>query len=187
MLARAACETCRVERLPDPRSRRLERLRQSRLYLVCGPQGEDFLQAALRGGVDTVQLRCKSEDDAEIVAAGRPIPRGSCEAGALLILNDRPDLVNECSADGVHVGQQDMPVQQARVVVGADRLVGLSTHTPQPIDEAMGVGADDAIGQGALPRISASEAGSQVSISNQVRSNGSIALAICRKPSVLKW
>ncbi len=148
MLARPACETCRVKEVGDPRGRRVERLRQARLYLVCGPQPDGFLEAALRGGVDMIQLRCKREDDAEIIAAGRTFARCCAAAGALLILNDRPDLVLQCSADGVHVGQQDTPVRRARTLVGPERLVGLSTHTPQQIDAAMAQDGPDYVGVG---------------------------------------
>jgi thiamine-phosphate pyrophosphorylase len=62
-----------------------------------------------------------------------------------LILNDRPDLALAAEADGVHVGQDDTPVDQARQIVGAERLVGLSTHSPSQIDATVGV---DYIGVG---------------------------------------
>lgn len=57
----------------------------------------------------------------------------------LVIINDRPDLAAAAGADGVHLGQDDMPVGEARAIVGADRLIGLSTHTPEQIDAAAGV------------------------------------------------
>lgn len=62
--------------------------------------------------------------------------------GALLILNDRPDLVERIGADGVHVGQDDLPVAQARRVIGPDRLLGLSTHSPKQVDAAAEAGVD---------------------------------------------
>ena len=58
------------------------------------------------------------------------------EHGALFILNDRPDLVEACGADGVHVGQDDQTPAQARAVVGPDRIVGRSTHAPAQADAA---------------------------------------------------
>jgi thiamine-phosphate pyrophosphorylase len=58
------------------------------------------------------------------------------EHGVPFILNDRPDLALECEADGVHVGQDDAPVADVRALLGPDRLVGLSTHDPQQIDDA---------------------------------------------------
>jgi thiamine-phosphate pyrophosphorylase len=108
----------------------------TRLYLVCEDIDNDFLDAALRGGVDIVQLRMKDAGDAEIVAAARRW-RPVCDAyGVPLILNDRPDLVEAAGADGVHVGQDDAAVSQARAAVGPDRIVGLSTHSPAQIDAA---------------------------------------------------
>jgi thiamine-phosphate pyrophosphorylase len=121
---------------------RRERLRATRLYLVCDDQTDDFLAAVLGAGVDIVQLRMKGASDAEIVAAGRLFAGAAREHGALFILNDRPDLVADTGADGVHVGQDDTSVRDARAVVGPDRLVGLSTHSPSQIDAASGAGVD---------------------------------------------
>jgi thiamine-phosphate pyrophosphorylase len=121
---------------------RQERLRSARLYLVCDERPDDFLAAVLGAGVDIVQLRMKDAGDPEIVAAGRRFARIASEHGALFIVNDRPDLVAETGADGVHVGQDDLDVIVAREVVGPDRIVGLSTHTPSQIDAAGGVPVD---------------------------------------------
>jgi thiamine-phosphate pyrophosphorylase len=124
---------------------RRARLRQASLYLVCDAQPDRFLEAALRGGVDIVQLRCKQAGDDELLAAAERFARICGDHGALLIINDRPDLAVMAGADGVHVGQDDMPVARAREIVGEDRLVGLSTHTPAQIDAATGI---DYIGVG---------------------------------------
>ncbi len=115
------------------------------LYLVCDDRDEDFLEAALRGGVDIVQLRMKPSADADIIAAGRRFKTVCDEHGALLLVNDRPDLVTEIDADGVHLGQDDVPVSEARALLGGTRLIGLSTHTPEQIEHAAGV---DYIGVG---------------------------------------
>jgi len=127
----------------DPSARRAA-LRAARLYLVLGarPGGrplEEVLEPALRGGVDLVQLREKDAPDEEVVAAAA-IARALCEqAGVPFLLNDRPDLAVAAGADGVHVGQDDLPVARAREIVGADGLVGLSTHAPaQPPAAANG-------------------------------------------------
>src|ERR671928_841633 len=106
------------------------RLAAARLYLVCDARPRAFLDAALRGGVDIVQLRDKSLDDDGIVAAARAFRAAADAAGALFILNDRPDLVAACAADGVHVGQGDATPAQARALVGPDAIVGRSTHAP---------------------------------------------------------
>jgi thiamine-phosphate pyrophosphorylase len=124
---------------------RRERLLQARLYLVCDDRPDDFLRAALSGGVDLVQLRCKAASDDAILAAAERFARLCAEHGALFILNDRPDLAARVGADGVHVGQDDLGVAAARELVGPERLVGLSTHTPAQIGAAAGV---DYIGVG---------------------------------------
>jgi thiamine-phosphate pyrophosphorylase len=126
----------------DGQARR-ERLARSRLYLVieAQPRGEDpgrLLDAALRGGVDIVQLRDKSLDDEALVAAALPFHAACEEHGALFVLNDRPDLVAACDADGVHVGRGDLPVGEARVLIGPDRLVGLSVSTLAELQEVEG-------------------------------------------------
>ena len=126
----------------DGRARR-ERLSRSRLYLVleARPHGEDpraLLDAALRGGVDVVQLREKELADDALVAAAA-LFRAACEEhGALFVLNDRPDLVEACGADGVHVGRSDVPVGEARALVGSDRVIGLSASTVDELEDVAG-------------------------------------------------
>lgn len=122
---------------------RRHRLALSRLYLVleARPHGEDplpLLDAALRGGVDIVQLRDKELDDRALVAAAEPF-RVACDAHyALFVLNDRPDLVAACGADGVHVGRGDVAVGAARTLIGSERLVGLSVSTLDELDDVAG-------------------------------------------------
>jgi thiamine-phosphate pyrophosphorylase len=113
-----------------------ERLADTRLYLVCDARPRAFLDAALRGGADLIQLRDKSLSDDELVAAAKPFRAAADAHGALFILNDRPDLVEACDADGVHVGQDDGTPAQARAAVGPDRIVGRSTHAPAQADAA---------------------------------------------------
>jgi thiamine-phosphate pyrophosphorylase len=124
-------------------SARRERLARSRLYLVlkARPHGEDpsaLLEAALRGGVDVVQLRDKALDDEALVAAAVPFRAACSEHGALFVLNDRPDLVEASGADGVHVGRSDSPVGETRAGVGPDRLVGVSASTVGELDDVEG-------------------------------------------------
>jgi thiamine-phosphate pyrophosphorylase len=121
---------------------RHQRLRSARLYLVCDDQPEERVAAALAGGVDIVQLRMKTARDEEIVTAGRRFAAAAADHGALFILNDRPDLVAATGADGVHVGQDDTPVADARAIVGPARLVGLSTHSSAQVDAAAGAPVD---------------------------------------------
>jgi thiamine-phosphate pyrophosphorylase len=129
------------------RAMRLARLEEARLYFVCEgrPGGRDvgpLLEAALRGGVDIVQLRDKAADS-ELVALAAPFREAAAEHGALFILNDRPDLVEACGADGVHVGQEDVSVAAARRLAGQEALIGLSTHSIEQVRAACSA-ADDA-------------------------------------------
>ena len=123
---------------------RRARLGAARLYLVCGALSDgastggrelpDLLRSAVAGGVGIVQLREKRLDDGVLVSVA-DAARALCERlGALLIVNDRPSVALEAGADGVHVGQDDMPVREVRELVGEDMLIGLSTHAPQEID-----------------------------------------------------
>ena len=122
---------------------RRERLARSRLYLVleARPHGEDprpLLDAALRGGVDVVQLRDKELGGEQFVAAAAPFREACEEHGALFVLNDRPELVEACGADGVHVGRSDTPVAEARGQIGPGRLLGLSASTSGELEEVEG-------------------------------------------------
>ena len=123
-------------------------LHAARLYLVCGEQPDAFLRQALQGGVDIVQLRLKGAPEETIVTTARRYAEICRVHGVPLILNDRPDLVEAAGADGVHVGQDDTAVAQARAQVGPDRIVGLSTHSPAQIDAAGAEPAIDYIGVG---------------------------------------
>jgi thiamine-phosphate pyrophosphorylase len=110
------------------------RLAVARLYLVLDGAHARVLEPALRGGVDVVQLRDKELSDEELVRAAKPFRRACDAAGALFVLNDRPDLVAVCRADGVHVGQSDASVAEARALVGDDAIVGLSIETESQLD-----------------------------------------------------
>jgi thiamine-phosphate pyrophosphorylase len=124
----------------DPMTSRHERLRAARLYFVCDrapggrPLGE-VLAAALAGGVDVFQLRDKHAGDDELAAAAAEARELCADAGALFIVNDRPDLAVAFEADGVHVGQDDGSIADARALVGPDRIVGRSTHEPSHLAE----------------------------------------------------
>ena len=108
---------------------------EPKLYLItpARPDLEDFLRAAVRGGVDIVQIRDKQLGDEEL----RPVLERAREVtrrlGVPLVVNDRPDLAAACGADYVHVGQEDMPVEKARRF---NLGVGLSTHAESEIDAA---------------------------------------------------
>jgi thiamine-phosphate pyrophosphorylase len=106
-----------------------------RLYLITPfrPDLDEFLTAAVRGGVDLVQLRDKRVPDRELlrhVEAARAVTRA---LGVPLVVNDRSDLALLGDADAVHVGKDDLPVESVRRL---GLSVGLSTHAPAEIDEA---------------------------------------------------
>ena len=118
-----------------------DKLQRSRLYLVCEdrdepPALERLLEAALTGGVDLIQLRDKEANDERLLRAAPRFRAAADRHDALFLINDRPDLVAPCRADGVHVGQDDVPVAEARRLAGEDAVVGLSTHDPEQLRAA---------------------------------------------------
>ena len=116
---------------------RRARLAQARLYFIADATAVgETLRGALAGGADVFQLREKALGDAALLRAADAARELCAEAGALFIVNDRPDCAVSADADGVHVGQDDASVAAARRVVGPDRLVGLSTHAPEQIAAA---------------------------------------------------
>lgn len=103
---------------------------------------EDLFKTIVDSGADVVQLRDKSLADAALVERGllaRELTRAS---RTLFIVNDRPDMALACDADGVHVGQDELPVGQARRILGSSGLVGLSTHSVEQAMAAVGQGPD---------------------------------------------
>jgi thiamine-phosphate pyrophosphorylase len=123
----------------DLGSERRQRLAAARLYLVVDSapgrhELPDLLRAAAAGGVDVVQLRDKALADDELASVADAAGILCRQLGMLFVVNDRPFPAAEAGADGVHVGQDDLPVGQVRELVGTETLVGLSTHTPAEID-----------------------------------------------------
>jgi thiamine-phosphate pyrophosphorylase len=95
-----------------------------------------LMDELLAAGVTLLQYRNKSGSEAEILIDAL-ILRAAAPVGiCALILNDYPELAVEAGFDGVHVGQGDMPMEAARAIVGAERLVGVSTHNPEQLAEA---------------------------------------------------
>ena len=131
---------------PTPAGDRWD-LAHRRLYL-CTPDRPDletFVGRCIDGGVDVVQLRDKRLDDAGLITRAGLVQRVCEAAGVPFVLNDRPDLALEIGADGVHVGQDDVPTTAARRLLGDDALIGLSTHASAELATALGVegGGDD--------------------------------------------
>lgn len=125
-----------------------ERLLTARLYLVTSPEkpgGRPLLttvEAALKGGVDIVQLRNYEVPDEILLEMACQLRNLTLKYGALFIVNNRPDIAFLSGADGVHVGQEDLPVFAARTVIGEGKIVGLSTHDPDQAKRAVTEGAD---------------------------------------------
>jgi len=109
---------------------RRNRLRDCQLCLITAPCPDliDRVTAALRSGVAMVQHRCKSGSDRSRLAEAKALAALCQNHGALLIINDRIDLALAVDADGVHLGQDDLPTGVARGLIGPDRLLGRSTH-----------------------------------------------------------
>jgi thiamine-phosphate pyrophosphorylase len=117
---------------------RRERLERARLYVVTGvrPDLAEFLEEILSAGVDIVQLREKEAEAGDLIRWGQTFRRAVDRHGALFILNDRPDVALALGADGVHLGQDDLPPATARAILGPDGLIGVSTHAPAQWDNA---------------------------------------------------
>jgi thiamine-phosphate pyrophosphorylase len=99
-------------------------------------------RAAIDGGADCLQLREKGLPDGELLARARRLVDVCRQRDVLCIINDRPDVALAAGADGVHVGQDELPVADVRRIVGPDLLVGLSTHTVEQVAEAVEVSPD---------------------------------------------
>jgi thiamine-phosphate pyrophosphorylase len=124
-----------------------ERLRSALLYLLvsgssCHAALHWTIQQAAAGGVDIVQLREKSLSDKELLARAHEVRRWTRECRVLFIVNDRPDIARLVEADGVHLGQDDMPVMEARKILGPNALIGVSTHSLDQVRQAVLDGAD---------------------------------------------
>jgi thiamine-phosphate pyrophosphorylase len=114
--------------------------------LLSGAQCEASLDwtiaEAAAGGVTMFQLREKDLDDRSSLARAREVRRWTEKAGAMLIVNDRPDIARLAGADGVHLGQEDLSVHDARRILGPDALVGVSTHDLEQVRRAVVDGAN---------------------------------------------
>ncbi|MGC1272558.1 MAG: thiamine phosphate synthase [Planctomycetaceae bacterium] len=136
-----------IEKALSVASSARERLAGRDLYVLltiaaCVHPAEEMIRAAATGGAGVFQVREKSLPDRELLAHLRAVRRWTRETDTLLIVNDRPDLAVLCDADGVHVGQEELTVREARRIVGPERLVGVSTHDVEQARAAVLDGAD---------------------------------------------
>lgn len=110
---------------------------------ACAARGRDPLAVAaayFAGGVRLVQLRCKREGSAAFLDLARRLVGAAGAHGARVIINDRADIAALSGAAGVHVGQADLPLAEARAVAGPAAIVGISTHDERQVDEALAAG-----------------------------------------------
>ena len=118
-----------------------QKLRSVQLYALltedlCRGEWWDTAELLLKGGADVIQLREKRLEGGELLERARRLRGLTRRHGALLIINDRPDIAMLSDADGVHLGQQDLPPEDVRSLVGANSIIGFSTHSLQQVLEA---------------------------------------------------
>lgn len=119
-----------------------------KLYVITGENYHpgrsmlEVMEAALKGGADIVQLRDKDISKRDLLEKATRLKALTAQYNVPLIVNDHPDVALAVDADGVHLGQDDMPIAVARQIMGPDRIVGLSTHRIEQAREAEEAGAD---------------------------------------------
>ncbi len=126
-----------------------KRFNDKKLYLVTDRSNfschNDFLNAvaaALEGGVSVIQLREKTASTREFIGLGKKVRELCALYDAIFIVNDRVDIAQAINADGVHLGQEDMDIQNARKILGEASIIGISTHSPEQASIAVESGAD---------------------------------------------
>ena len=127
----------------------------NRLYIILDPSVcperplIDVLTASAEAGATLFQYRNKTASMKEAYHEALPLRQAAAKAGVLFIVNDRCDLALAVDADGVHVGQGDLPLDLARKIMGPDKLIGISTHNPEQVKEAS-AGQPDYLGFGPI-------------------------------------
>lgn len=124
--------------------RQHQRLKQAQLYLITSPQENlcTIVEKALKGGLSLVQYRSKQGDDLDRLAEVTQLRQLCSEYNALFLINDRLDLAQAVKADGVHLGQKDLPIPLARKILGPQAIIGRSTTNPTEMAKAIAEGAD---------------------------------------------
>lgn len=110
----------------------------------AGRSNIDVVEQMILGGIKILQYREKTDakSSREILAECREIRKMTRAAGVTFIINDHVDVAMLVDADGVHVGQDDLPVKDVRQLLGPDKIIGLSTHSPEQARKAVRLGAD---------------------------------------------
>ncbi len=125
-----------------------KRLNEFKLYAITDIKREDSevlnqIKEALRGGVDIIQLRSKDVSDHFLLEVGKKIRQMTRQLNKLFMVNDRVDLMMALDADGVHLGQDDLPIKMARAIIkNKSKFIGRSTHSLQQAQQAAKEGAD---------------------------------------------
>jgi thiamine-phosphate pyrophosphorylase len=122
----------------------MQKLRRSPLYLVTSPHEHllPIVEAALQGGLTLVQYRDKTAEDPIRLRLAEKLCHLCHRYNALFLVNDRVDIALAVDADGVHLGQQDIPIALARQILGPSRIIGRSTTNPDEMQRALDEGAD---------------------------------------------
>jgi thiamine-phosphate pyrophosphorylase len=122
-------------------------LYRSRLYVlisssIATKSVKETARLVIDGGADTIQLREKTISDSEFISLAGEVRDITTRSGTLLIINDRVHVARKINADGVHLGQQDMSVLEARDIIGNEKIIGVSTHSIVQARQAQKDGAD---------------------------------------------
>lgn len=118
-----------------------------RLYVIISSELAkkpvlETLQEVIQGGADAVQLREKTLPDSKFLTLAKEFRRITLQSRTLFIVNDRAEIAKKADADGLHIGQSDLDIYNARMIIGCDRILGVSTHTIAQARKAQLEGAD---------------------------------------------
>lgn len=123
-------------------------MKDFRLYAITGEEfhkGRDLIQVmeeAILGGVDIIQLRDKYSSKKEVLRKAKLLKELTQKYDIPLIINDHIDVAVAVDADGIHIGQDDLPLEEARKIIGKNKIIGISTHEIEEAREAQNNGAD---------------------------------------------
>ncbi len=122
-------------------------IKEARLYVLlttnlCKHPVIDTARLAISGGAEVLQLRGRDVPEKELRWLAMELRELTKELGTVFIINDSPGIAKEVQADGLHIGQEDIPIEEARRLVGDDRLIGFSAHSLQGARHAQALGAD---------------------------------------------
>jgi thiamine-phosphate pyrophosphorylase len=123
-------------------------MKEFKLYVITGESFHpgrpllEVMEQAIIGGADIIQLRDKSSSKRDILIKARGLRELTRRYGVTFIVNDHIDIALAVDADGIHLGQDDLPIAEARKIVGPDKWIGISTHAIEEAREAEREGAD---------------------------------------------